>query len=495
MPTDESLQHDGTPVGSGGSRRDDRPGAWAWIASIAFRSLVILVVLGIGGAIAATLVMGRTEPAHSGAEDEAIRVRMLETRQMRVRRTWEGYGTARPMNASDVVAEVAGMVVDRPERIEPGRRVRAGEVIVRLDTTDTANALRASEQAAAAIEAQLDGLGVESDRLGTQIAYARDEIEASERDLERIRAAVRAGAGNESQIDAALAQLRRLQREVEALQQRLDMIPSRRAQLAAQLESQRASAETARKNLQRATIRSPIDGVLQSVGPRAGDWVNRGTEVARVVGLSRLEIPVRLPAGAMTWVSRGDPVGLWAGPPGTDPDHEAVITRIAPEADERSRTITVFAELEQDPEDPHRLAPGRFVLGRVRPMDPTPRIVVPRRVIDEGRVMVAIPDTDSDLYRIEARPVRVGYSFDNRFEDLLPAETQWTVIRSGVAPGERVVVSLLDQLVEGMRVGRVSSDGEDAVLGSGAPGNAPTGEAGTASAPAGGGGSWGGGGP
>jgi len=442
-------------------------GAVSMFVAVVFRSAVALAILAAGAGVFYVLYATRTAPAHSGSETNTMLVRTVETQRLKVRRTWEGYGTARSMRVSDVVAEVAGMVVERPERIEPGRRVAQGDVLVRLDTTDTANALRAAEQASAAIEAQLSGLSVETDRLGTQIGYARDEIAASERDLARIRAAVEAGAGNEAQIDAALAQLRRLQREADALEQRLDLIPSRRAQLFAQLESQRASAETARKNLERATIRSPLSGMIQRVDPRRGDWVARGTPVARVVDLSLLEVPLRLPAGAISWVERGDPVSIWTGDPLGEPDHEGTITRVAPEADERSRTITVFVEIEQDPRDAERLAPGRFVLGRVRPLDPTPRIVVPRRVIDQGRVMLAAQEPDSDLYTIVARPVRVGYSFDETIERLDPRENQWTVVVEGLNEGELVVTSLLDQLVEGLRVGLVSEN-SGAVLGEGA---------------------------
>jgi len=450
------------------SRPDKGTGAAATLISIVFRLSVIVLVLGAGVAIFATLYATRTAPAHSGESVEPMLVRTIETERLRVRRTWEGYGTSRSMREAEVVAEVAGMVVERPERIEPGRRVEQGAVIVRLDTTDTANALRAAEQAEAAIEAQIAGLGVESDRLGTQIGYARDEIEAARRDLERIERAVEAGAGNESQIDAATAQLRRLQRETDALEQRLDLIPSRRAQLVAQLESRRAEAQTARKNLERATVRAPLAGLIQSVGPRRGDWVARGTPVARIVDLTLLEVPLRLPAQAIEWVDRGDPVSIWTGDPVGAADHEGVITRIAPEADELSRTIGVFVEIEQDSDAPDRLAPGRFVLGRVHPLDPEPRIVVPRRVIDQDRVMVAVDEPDSDYYTIVARPVRVGYSFDDAIPELDRDENQWTVVLDGLGEGELVVTSLLDQLVEGLRVRLVDDPGpRGAVIGVG----------------------------
>lgn len=427
------------------------------VISLLFRTALAIVILGASVLLFMTLMRTKTQPATTDESGtQMLAVRAFEARPVRVRRDFEGYGTARSMRAADIVAEVAGLVVNRPDAIEVGRVVREGDTVLELDTDDTRNALLAARQSAAALEAQLDGLSVESDRIGTQLGYAQDEIAASERDLARIDQAIEAGAGNESQRDQALAALRRLQREADALRQRLDLIPSRRAQTEAQLAAQRATAATAQKNFERSTIRSPINGVIQRVDAREGDWLNRGSVAARVVDMSRLEIPVKLPASAITWVEVGDPVELYEGT-GTDaPAHSGVITRIAPEADEQSRTITVYAEVlqAQRAEDP--LASGRFVMGRVRPSDPTPRIVVPRRTIISGRVLVARPAEDPRRYVIEARPVELGYSFDDSLRAIDPEEDQWSVITRGVNPGDLVVTSLLDQLTQGRRVTLVS---------------------------------------
>ncbi len=453
-PEDQSSEH-GSSSGSADHSYPTTPtkksNTSLKVVSWVFRAGIVIAILVVASGIAGVLYASKVVPARTEELRANIQVRTIEAQRLDIDRTWDGYGTARSMNDADVVAEVAGRVIERPSSIEPGVRVEVGTVLLRLDSADYANALDAANQAASAIEAQIDGLSVESERVGTQIELANDEIESAQRDLERTRQAVDAGAGSASELDSKTAALRRVQREVESLKQNLEMIPSRRAQLIAQLAAQRSNAATAQENLDRSIIRSPIAGVIQSVSARRGDWVGLGTPIARVVDLSLLEIPVKLPASAINWLGLGQEVQLWEGEPTGSPDDTGIITRIAPEADASSRTVTVYVEVEQDPNDHNKLNPGRFILARVSTPDDQPRFVVPRRAIQNGRLLLATP-AENGQARIEVVPITIDYSIDAKIESLDPDEDQWTVIASGLEEGQRVVVSLLDQLSQGMVV-------------------------------------------
>jgi RND family efflux transporter MFP subunit len=421
------------------------------VVSLLFRAGIVIGILIIAFGIVRVLDASKVVPARTEELRSNIQVRTIEAQRLQIDRTWDGYGTARSMNDADVVAEVGGRVIERPQSIEPGVRVEVGTVLLRLDSGDYSNALDAANQAASAIEAQIDGLSVESERVGTQIELASDEIESAQRDLDRTRQAVEAGAGSAGELDTKTAALRRVQREVESLRQNLEMIPSRRAQLIAQLAAQRSNAATAQENLERSVIRSPIAGVIQSVSARRGDWVGLGTPIARVVDLSLLEIPVKLPASAINWLDLGQQVQLWEGEPIGEADNTGIITRIAPEADSSSRTVTVYVEVEQNTSDKNKLNPGRFILARVSTPDDQPRFVVPRRAIQNGRLLLATP-AENGQARIDVVPITTDYSIDGTIESMNPDEDQWTVIASGLQEGQLVVVTLLDQLTQGMLV-------------------------------------------
>lgn len=424
------------------------------------RILAVVVLLAGSGLLFKLMVDARDRADKKPPASTLATVHAIDSVHRPSDRVWSGFGTARTMRSAQLVAEVSGRVIERPDGIEPGRPVKRGELVVRLDDADYLNALDSARQALKSIEAQLDGLDVEAEQTRLQVQYAGEEIEAAKRDLSRIDEAIAAGAGNAGERDAVLAALLRSQRQLAALQQQLDLIPSRRLMLEAELSAQRAQERIARLNVERASIRAPFDAQLQSVTPREGDWVGLGTEVARVVDLSRLEIPLRLPASSSSWVRLGDEAELWVREPVAEPGWVGQIVRIAPEADATSRTITVFVEVRQDPTDPERLLPGQFVHGRVRTHDEHDRVILPRRAVQSGSVYVAGP-LEQDQRLIRKVPVRVAYSFEGMRPEIDPVETQWVALELGHEPqtGSPVVVSLLDQLVEGMRV-RLQRDPE-----------------------------------
>ncbi len=424
------------------------------------RMLAVLVLLAIAVGIVALLMATRGQSEKRPPEVASVVIHAIDSQHHSTDRVWSGYGTARTMRSAELVAEVAGRVIERPERIEAGARIKRGDLIVRLEATDYINALDSAQQAVKAIEAQLEGLDVEEEQTQLQVQYAGEEIEAAKRDLERIDEAIGAGAANSGERDGVYAALLRTQRQLATLRQQLDLIPSRRLNLEAQLSSQRASARVAEQNVERSTIRAPFDAEIQSVTPRVGDWVGLGTSVARVVDLSQLEIPLKLPASSSSWVRVGDEAQFWLREPVGEPDRVGKIVRVAPEADASSRTITVYAEVSQDPTDPHRLLPGQFVHGRVLTHDEHDRVILPRRAVQSNTVFVAGP-LKNGFRVIEKVPVRIAYSFEGRRPTIDPNENQWVALELGYEPveGSPVVVSLLDQIVTGMRV-RLDRDPE-----------------------------------
>lgn len=431
------------------------------------RLVLVTMVLAVGIGIFAVLTLTRGNSEKRPPVGTSIVVRSIESRHLPTDRVWSGYGTARTMQSAELVAEVGGRVVERPGRVEPGRAVREGDLIVRLDDTDYLNALDSTRQTLRSIEAQLDGLDVEIEQTRLQVQYAGEEIDAAQRDLSRIEEAIGAGAGSPGERDAVFSALLRARRQRALLQQQLDLIPSRRLRLEAELSSQRANERIAQLNVERATIRAPFDAEIQSVTPRAGDWIALGTSVARVVDLSRLEVPLKLPASSSSWVRLGDKVQMWVRSPGGEPERVGQIVRIAPEADVNSRTITVFAEVQQDPTDPQRLLPGQFVHGRVVTHDEHDRVILPRRAVQSNTVFVAGP-LEGGNRLVESVPVQVAYSFEGRRPEIDPGETQWVALELGQEPveGTPVLVSLLDQVIEGMKV-RLERDPKPAIADTG----------------------------
>jgi multidrug efflux system membrane fusion protein len=417
--------------------------------------IAVLLVgsLGVFGVLRATREQSRvrTDPA------PPLTVRAVAADARPVERVWEGFGTVRSMNRAQVAAEVSGRVIDRPRDAEPGRPVARGQLLLLIDPTDYEVGVARARQGAAATRAQVDGLSIESERIGNQVRLAEEEIEAARRDLERTERAIAGGAGSPGELDSKRTVLLRSQRELDGLRQQFELIPSRRLTLEAQLAGQPAELRLAEENLARTRVISPIDGEIQSIGPRTGDFIVSGTPVAGVVDLARVEVPLRLPASSAGWVARvvGElgTVSLWNGSAVGEPQHVGRVTRFSPEADADSRTITVYVEVEQDPTRSDRLLPGSFVHGRVRTPDPADRVVLPRRAIRSGRVMLVDADASGER-RVRVHPVRTDYALEASFPEIDRTENEWVVLQPGSVPpaGSMVAVTALEQLQPGMRV-------------------------------------------
>lgn len=435
--------------------------------------LAVIVVLLIGSGLVFGLLLATREQSKSRTDPlPPIAVRSVEARPRPVERIWEGYGTVRSMSRAAVAAEVSGRVIERPERAEPGLRVEAGSLLLALDPTNYEAALTSAEQGVAALRAQIDGLAVELERVQSQVALVDEEVAAAERDLSRTREAVEAGAGSQGELDQRITAVRRAQRERDSLLQLFELLPSRRASLRAQLAGREAELRLASENLSRTRVTSPIGGEIQSIDAREGDYVAAGRIVAEVVDLARVEVPLRLPATAASWLARAEAGGagitvrLWTGAAVGPAAHVGRITRFSPEADPARRTVTVFVEVEQDPTRADRLLPGAFVQGRVTTPDPVRRVVLPRRAIRAGRVMLIDPleGAGPDTGVVRVFTVETGYAIDGRFPEVDPVETEWVVLaaESIPPPGSRVAVTALEQLSPGVRVRLLGAgDGRD----------------------------------
>lgn len=440
------------------------------------RVLVGLGSLALAVAIFALLVRTKPAPTMHELHETALAVRGVPAQTVSLPQRFTSYGTARPMEASDVAAEIGGRVIERPETVEAGAPIREGDIILRIDPEDFASRVESLTQSISSIRAQLTGLEVEQSSLASQVELLGEDVRVAERELDRAREARSKGAGTESDIDLRTQTLSRSRQTLEALKQQLDLIPSRRSALEAQYASSKADLKVAERDLDRSTIKSPVSGVLRSVEAERGEWLRAGDPVARVVDLRVIEIPLRVPSGAIGTIELGDRVEIRRDD-NTSQSWEGTVSRISPEADPMTRTTEVYVVVDQsdaigeDGKPVSReslLLPGQFVTATITTTVQKPRLVVPRRVVDIDRVLIGIPtenedvepsDAEGRLMRVREVEVSVLRYDSGELGHVVPGETQWAVLGTqGVTPsralheGQWVLLSNLEQLRPGMLV-------------------------------------------
>jgi RND family efflux transporter MFP subunit len=341
-------------------------------------------------------------------------IRVVEAKPESVQLTVSTHGTVAPRTESDLVPQVSGTVVWVSPSLVSGGFFEQGDALLRIDPRD--------------YEIEL-----ESARAG--LARSRSEQVRAGKELERQR-----GLGK----TASRAQLD-------------DAINAEATATARRREAQ-AAVERAERDLARTEILASYSGRVREESVSVGQFVARGSPVAKLYATDyaevRLPVPdsqlayLDLPLWRGSWLSDGPEVTLRARFAGSDHRWTGRVVRTEGEIDARTRMVHVVARVEdpyerqepERPDDERRRAPlavGLFVKAEIAGRRAHDVVTLPRSALREGD-QVAVVDTDD---RLRLRDVGV-----------LRADREQVLVESGLAAGERVSVSSLEAVVDGMKV-------------------------------------------
>ena len=402
--------------------------------SIAFRSLVILLLLGAGLGSALWLFATSPVPPSSVRSDLKREVQVVEVSSEPVVRTWVGYGVSRALNSVDVPAEVSSIVTELPPGIQVGAPVARGALLARLDERDFRRQHEIAERSLSEISTRRAQLVVDEASASRLVELGEQDVKIVRDELQRIQTALADGAANPREVDLVRQRLVQSETALTSARATLQAIPSARELLDIQKASQTATRDLALRNVERCTITSAIDGVLESVDIELGERIDPGRRVARIVNLDLIEVEVRLPSSARSSVSVGNQVSLTAQG-AQDRSWEGEITRISPVDDPANRTMAVFVELRQagrDSVEPNDvLAPGTFLSAQVLSTFPTPRIILPSTSVKNDRIWFV-----DDEGLIDSVDVKVAFPIEFQGD----RNDRGLVLDTGLPSGTRVLL-------------------------------------------------------
>jgi len=373
----------------------------------------------VSGAVLVAGVLMLTRPAVETRRPEILPplIRVVEAQPKALRLDVSAEGTVQPSTESDLVAEVAGRVVEVSPSLVEGGFFETGAVLLRLDDRDYQVAL---------------------EKASAQVDRAASEAALAERALERRRALAEEGVASASDLD-----------EFE-----------NRARVArAALRDARADRERARLDLERTVVAAPYAGRVLEARVDVGQFVARGTALAALYAVDWAEVRLPVPDEALAYLAipldfrrnEHDPpeVELSARVGGREARWTGFIHRVEGQIDPRSRMVTLVARVA----DPYGravetagvpLAVGLFVEARIAGRQAEAVYELPSVALRaSGQVLVV--DGDERLHFREVDVLRRG--------------DETVLIRAGLAPGERVSVSPLEAVTDGMQVRTTSRGG------------------------------------
>jgi len=383
---------------------------------------IAFLALGVAG----VLLVWATRPEATPRPNvvAAPLVRTVRVAPEAVQYSVRANGTVMPRTQSDLIPQVEGEVVWVSPSLVSGGFFEAGEALLKIDPRDYEAAL-------------------ESARAG--VARAQSEFSRAGTERERQRELAERSVASQAQIDDANNAFRVAE---------------------AQLREARANLERAERELDRTSIRASYEGRVRSEEVDVGQFVNRGSSIAKLYAVDFAEVRLPIPDRELAYLelrlgSRPAPADdAEAAGAGIDPGPEVLlhaefagreqtwrgrIVRTEGEIDPRTRVVHVVARVEQPYAEDPPLAVGLFVSAEILGRRVEGAFVVPRSALRDGRDgdEVLVVDDES---RIRFHPVEV-----------LRERRGEVVIGAGLEAGDRVLVSPLGTAVDGMSV-RVVGD-------------------------------------
>ena len=377
------------------------------------RHLVIPVfILGIFLFLAATLMATAPVLEPSSVDKLATTVRVVEIQPKSVQLKVNSQGSVMPSTESQLIPEVSGKVSWMSPNLVAGGYFDDQEILIRVDDTDYKTKL---------------------DRAQANLARAEAEQQHNEFEYRRMQSLVKRNLVSRSQLENSL----RAYRVAEA-----------------SLQDATANFNQAEQDLARTQIRAPFAGLVRSENVDIGQFVSRGSPIATIYAGNQAEVRLPIADRQLAFLNipvsiRGEipqefqpEVTLTAQYAGQTLEWKGKIVRSEAEIDASSRMVQLVARVESN-SNPVPLAIGLFVTAEIQGLAANNIVVLPREALRNNN-QVLVVDEDNKLRFRKISMLRLYQ------DDLL--------IKGGLNVGERVCISPIQTVIEGMIVNPVINE-------------------------------------
>ncbi len=301
--------------------------------SLLRRAVGFVTPVALGVAALVMMQRGREKPPRRPPSEQGKAVRTAEVVEVEATPRAVGYGVVRSSREWSLVAEVSGRVVELNDKLEDGRIIRKGELLIKIDPAGFE--LSASQQKATVsnVKAQLSELSAKEKSTKASLAIATRSLELAEKELARAKKLEAGGTASSSEVDTAEVSVLTQRQSVQTYKSTLASIPAQRRAYKAQIEQYEVGVKSAELDVARTEIFAPFDVRIRSANVEISELVTVGATLAEGDGIALAEVPAQFSIGSLMPLiappSRGRPapeptVKTGAGEPEADtPDPTA----------------------------------------------------------------------------------------------------------------------------------------------------------------------------
>jgi membrane fusion protein, multidrug efflux system len=219
-------------------------------------------------------------------------------------------------------AKVAGYVSDF--LVEDNTRVRAGDVIARIDDGDYRLAADGARDKIATQEATVERFDRQIDAQRATIEQMRAQLFSAQAGQKRMQSEFdrqQTLAGKEfaskqtleqsiANRDQANASVQSAQAALDSAIASVDVLQAQKKEAARSLDELKTALAKAQRDLSFTEIRAPVDGVVANRAAQVGDFVQTGQRIAALVPLSNVFIDANFKETQLAHMRPGQPVSI-----------------------------------------------------------------------------------------------------------------------------------------------------------------------------------------
>jgi RND family efflux transporter MFP subunit len=311
------------------------------------------------------------ESAAANLPAREVKVAKSEARKLAA--TVTAPGTLAADEQAALSFKVAGRVSEI--KVDLGSRVRKGQVIARLETTDFKVRL---QQAEAALQQARVRLGLapqgDDDRIQAEntatVRQAGALLEEARSNRERTIQLVNQGIQSKAELDRVESAFKvadsRYQDAIEEVRNRQAVLLQRRSELA-----------IAQQQLVETTLYAPFDGAVRERTASLGEYLNSGAPAVTIVRLHPLRLRVEVPEREARGIRIGQSVRV-SVEGDEQQSYSGRVARLSPAFQEQSRTLIVEAEVDNQS---GKLRPGSFAKAEIHTTATSEAVMVPASAI------------------------------------------------------------------------------------------------------------------
>jgi multidrug efflux pump subunit AcrA (membrane-fusion protein) len=267
--------------------------------SVPTRITVSSVCLLAGVVVAVGLVMLKKQPAQRAESTPSVLVSVEDVRAYTGPLSLELTGLVVPFREISIVSEVTGRVVFKADEFRPGRYVKSGTMLMRVDQTDYDLEIGRLEAELKQTSSSLEELEAEIEGFKELVQIASNDLKLQQDDYVRKR---EAAGFSKSELDQVQRAVLAAQNALTTQVSRVNVLEQSRNRWASTQAVRRSDLEMAQIRRARCIITAPADGVIVSENVELNGFVQPGAVIMVFEDTSKAEVRCNLRQDQLDWL-------------------------------------------------------------------------------------------------------------------------------------------------------------------------------------------------